>query len=205
MTLYVGDSGIGLFPLAFIGLLILVAILRWRKQSWSYLLFFFIFGMYVLFAINEILFPMHISGDFVESVREHSTAPDVNLIPFQFSKFGTTPPLRDILLTSSLNILLTLPFGYGINFLYPIRAKHIVWVALGLGLTLEGLQLLISLLLRYPYRVVDSTDIIMNALGVLIGYALFRIFAAVFVWMINRLSIPQRGIIGYMVEKCAAT
>ena len=56
-----------------------------------------------------------------------------------------------------------------------------------------------TLILRYPYRVVDINDVWLNAVGVLIGYGLFRIFA----WL-YRLVVPQRpgtkhgGLLAYL-------
>jgi glycopeptide antibiotics resistance protein len=75
------------------------------------------------------------------------------------------------------NILLTLPFGFGINFLTRMNVKKIISVSIFLGLGLEIAQLLLSLALRYPYRVVDINDAIINAFGVLLGYGLFKLFA----------------------------
>jgi len=58
-----------------------------------------------------------------------------------------------------------------------MNVKKIVSVSIFLGLGLEITQLLLSLALRYPYRVVDINDAIFNAFGVLLGYGLFKLFA----------------------------
>jgi len=56
------------------------------------------------------------------------------------------------------NILLTIPFGFGINFLARVRPKGIFWLAPAVGLGLELAQLCISLLSRSGSRASDIND-----------------------------------------------
>lgn len=68
---------------------------------------------------------------------------------------------------------MTIPFGLGMNLFYLVRARRVLWLALGVGLAFEGIELLI-LLFTPSYHAVDINDVLLNALGVLFGYGLFR-------------------------------
>jgi len=106
----------------------------------------------------------------------------VNFTPFYFGQFGLGE--RELLFLF-YNIILTLPFGFGINFLTSMSFKKMVRVSIFLGLGLEVAQFLISIILRYPYRVVDINDSIFNACGVLLGYGLFKLFARIYLLVIK--------------------
>ena len=185
-------------PIA-IGVLVVVLVILWfKKHRLSYLLCAAIFGIYLLFAIAQTFFPIAVSGNYVDSMRQIPFTSFINLNPFYFGGFGAT--FQDSSFTFFLNILLTVPFGFGINFLVGIRPKNILWLAIGVGLVTELTQLVISLLLRYPYRFIDINDVIMNALGILIGYSIFRILAWLYVWVINHIQIRLRGLPAYIYE-----
>lgn len=173
MYLYTSNMGIPIFPLAIL-ILIMIVFNRWkRKHNLSYIFFFLLFGVYFIYAIDKVFFPMEISGAFSDARRGLPIMASVNFVPFYFGQFGiTTAGLKFLL----YNILLTIPFGFGINFLTRMDIKKIVCISILLGLGLEGMQLLLSFALRYPYRVVDINDVIFNAFGVLLGYGLFKLF-----------------------------
>jgi glycopeptide antibiotics resistance protein len=98
------------------------------------------------------------------------------------------------------NILLTIPFGFGISFVSHLRPKDFLWLPFAIGFGIETAQLLISLLLQYPYRVIDINDALLNAAGVLVGYALFRIFARLFFQISTRLKNIPGGWSAYIHE-----
>jgi glycopeptide antibiotics resistance protein len=54
---------------------------------------------------------------------------------------------------------------------------------LAFGLIIEAVQLIIGLLLGYPYRVTDINDVIANALGVWLGFALFGLSTRIILWL----------------------
>jgi glycopeptide antibiotics resistance protein len=69
-----------------------------------------------------------------------------------------------------------------------------------LGFGIELTQLLFNLILRYPYRVVDITDALLNAAGVLIGYALFRLFSRLFIAITSILPASPTGLLAYIQD-----
>jgi glycopeptide antibiotics resistance protein len=155
-----------------IGLLaIILPILRWRKRNLSFLLFFSIFWVYLLFVIRTVVFPIAIN----QAPFTGSFSPDINLIPFYIRY--CSPMTKYCFIEVVGNTILTIPFGFGINFLARFKSRNILWIAICVGFGFEFLQLIISLIFRTGFRAVDINDALLNSLGLLFGYALFRIFA----------------------------
>jgi glycopeptide antibiotics resistance protein len=160
-----------------IGLSVLVCLLFvfWRqRRSLPYLLFFSIFWLYLLVVVSTVIFPIVI--DLQASWA--SFFPDINFRPFYFG--ACSIPLscaKDVI----LNILLTVPFGFGVNFLLKVKPRSFLWLAPTIGLMFELSQLLVLLIFKSRFHAIDINDAIFNGIGVLIGYALFRVFAWVYV------------------------
>jgi len=178
--------------------------IQWkRKRSFSALIIFSIFWVYLLFALDKVFFPMEISGSFADEMRQHTPIlARVNIVPFQFGRYGLTV---GGLISGLNNILLTVPFGFGLNFISRVTWKDFLKISVILGLGVELTQLLISLLLRYPYRVVDINDSIFNAMGVLLGYGLFRIFAWIYIGVTQQFEINHRGLSLYIFDAANQT
>lgn len=200
MQVILNDARIDLFPAGAVVLVMLAGAL-WRRQrgvSVSYLLCYAIFGVYLLFALDVAFFPIAISGSEADMLRAaRSFAAFVNVIPFNFN-LSEMPDLvyRQIF----QNMLLTIPFGFGVSFVTRVRARDFRWLIPAVGLGAEAVQLVISLLLRYPYRVIDVNDAMLNALGVLIGYGSFRSFAWLYIRATQRLNIRHRWISAYVYD-----
>lgn len=195
MYIYTSNLGIPMFPIM---LLVLIVILfnQWRrKQNLPYIFFFTLFVVYLMYGIDKVLFPMEISGSFSDAMRRLPILSSVNFVPFYFGQFGLTAGGLKFLL---YNILLTMPYGFGINFLTGMNAKKIVRISICLGLGLEMAQLLLSLALRYPYRVVDINDAIFNAFGVLLGYGLFKLFARLYLLVIGQVTNNKDRLLLYL-------
>ena len=173
-------------------LLVLLPILWWRKRSLSYLLFFSIFWLYILAVIRAVFFPVAINTD-----HNGAFSLSINLIPFYFRDCSML-----ILCVRGIieNIILTIPFGFGINFLTRIKQRNIFWLALTVGLGFELYQLLISLVFRSGFRTVDINDSILNGTGVLLGYALFRAFTWVYIKVTTRFNIKHKWLFAYIYK-----
>src|SRR5690349_2199753 len=89
-------------------LCVLAPVLWWRKRSLSYLLFFSIFWLYLLAVVAVVIFPIAINAD--QSAA--AFIPAINLIPFYF---GQCQMLELCVRSIIENIVLTVPFGFGIN------------------------------------------------------------------------------------------
>jgi glycopeptide antibiotics resistance protein len=193
------------FPFPFllgIGMLLILLMVLWRrKRDGSYLFCVSIFWIYLLILVGLTIFPIPIGATAIGGARWRGTIPfilsRINFVPFHFGGLFSLPPtviFREIL----GNILLTVPFGFGVIFIAPLKVKNIPWLAFAVGLVIESTQLLISIGLGARYRGVDINDVILNALGVLIGYGLFRIFAWIFLKLSHRFRIKPGGLIAYV-------
>lgn len=195
------DSAVRLWEGALV-LLLVLTVIQWRRGfSVPYLICFVVFGFYVLMAVDLLFFPMHI-------ITDHEPYPlawrwRTNLIPFRFrfTEGYTYLVMRELY----GNIIGTIPFGFGLSFVLRRRIRHIVPLALIVGCSGEAIQLVISLLLGYPYRSIDINDAILNTLGIFIGYALFRVFAWGFLLMTYWLHPIHRGLLGYLYEVASRT
>lgn len=96
----------------------------------------------------------------------------VHLIPLDFGELFDMPPSYAIHELGG-NILLTVPLGFGIPLLTRLKTRQLPWLALAAGLSPELAQLILCLLVGGNYHSVDINDILLNAIGVLLGYGLF--------------------------------
>lgn len=103
--------------------------------------------------------------------------PWVNVVPFETIggalRYGLDWQPGRVLVG---NVLAFAPLGAFLPALWPRRRSLISVVTAGLAfsLALEAVQLGLSLLIGAPYRVADVDDVIINVLGVALGYGLYR-------------------------------
>jgi glycopeptide antibiotics resistance protein len=157
-----------------------------RKRGWKYLAGLILLGLYLIVVIEEIFFPIPLPGNWPHNLTWKDTIQalsQINLIPFRYSgTYNSLSSYRPLLKDIIGNILLTIPVGLGFSFLTPLRGKTVIFLALGVGLTMEGIQLLMKLLLGVFYHVVDINDVLMNALGILAGYESYRLTS----WIVSK-------------------
>jgi glycopeptide antibiotics resistance protein len=179
------------YPLICGLLLLTLVLLRQRRRGWLRLVGLTLFGLYLLALANLVIFPVYLPQpwpayaswqDLWFTLRQ-----DSNLVPFYYGHMladVSAGRLAAVFLLREIvgNFLLTLPFGLGISLLVPMRPRQVMWLALGVGLGLEGAQLLILVLIGPALHAVDINDVLLNALGVLAGYALFRLTAGLRDW-----------------------
>lgn len=187
------------YPAVFGALLLVVfQFHRWRKEhSWPYLFFLSLFGVYILVVLAMIFFPIRIFQEWPGNITPQNildTLSRVNLIPFYFGNLFTAN--ATVIFEQLIgNILLTLPFGLGLPFLVSVPGRRIFWLVLFSGLALEGMQLLIELLgIMSGYgHAIDINDVILNSIGVLVGYGLYCGFAWCYRAWISRFRVPTNA------------
>jgi glycopeptide antibiotics resistance protein len=145
-----------------------------HKKSFPYLVFFTIFYMYIAKVFDYTLFQFQsllILKYFMPNLMLQGQTADqsINLIPL-------ITLTSDDIQTSLLNILLFIPFGFGLPFITNFRMKKIVLIGMGTSISIESLQMMTGLIAETTFRIADINDIIFNTVGVAIGYTLFLIF-----------------------------
>lgn len=164
-----------------------------RKNTFVYLLFFTIFYIYIVKMLEVTQFPIYLSESMRANMGQNVLV-NANLIPL--IQLG----LQD-LEHSLLNILITIPFGFGLPFITNIKFKKVIWFGFLTSVTLEILQLFIGLGAGFTFRVVDINDVIFNTTGVVIGYALFVMFIRAIRFGLDKLPIQRNAILEYVYER----
>ena len=154
--------------LPFLLTLISLSIIYKRKgnrTTTSHVLMVVIFAFYI-----SAVFYFTGTGTIYDALRygNESNPSQINVVPFSNS--------MDVV-AYVLNILLFVPFGFLLPFIWPNTNKF--WVVLPFGF---GFSLLIEISQLCNNRRTDVDDLILNTLGALVGYLLFLLFA----WLTKR-------------------
>ena len=192
------------YPAVFSAVLLLVLLFHgWHKEhSWPSMFFLVFFWVYILVVLAMIFFPIRIHQEWPSNITPQNilgTLSRVNLIPFNFG--GLLNANSSVIFEQLIgNILLTLPFGFGLPFLVRVPGRRIFWLALISGLALEGIQLLIMLLgmISAYGHTIDVNDACLNSIGVLVGYGLYISFAWCYRALISRFRVPTNTMIRFL-------
>jgi glycopeptide antibiotics resistance protein len=164
-----------LVGLTWIGML---AMLRMRKgQGLVPMLFFTIFFVYVVAVLDRTLFQFqslivlkHFAPQLM--LNGQGDGDTVNLIPL-------VQLTHEDVKTSLLNVLLMVPFGFGLPCITNLRFARTVTAGALFSVVIEVLQLVTGLIGGITFRIADVNDVIFNATGAVLGYWLFAGFVRV--------------------------
>jgi glycopeptide antibiotics resistance protein len=170
-----------------------------KERSLVYILFFTIFYIYIykvldytLFQFQSLLLLQHfVPGLMLNGIAAGKSA---NLIPL------ATLTLEDMK-TSLLNILMMMPFGFGLPFITNFRMKKIVVIGLLFSIVIEFLQLVTGFMANTTFRVADINDVMFNTAGVAIGYILFVGFVRICRRISHNWKISANPILLYITER----
>lgn len=148
-----------------------------KGEFFIHSLFFF----YLLGVLSVTFFPIPYQDMALARGREHAYLSN-NFYPLA-SIIEILEDGRSYVIIRQLlgNLILLLPLGFFIPLLFPQKRS---WTkVLGIGfltsLSIESLQLLLSWLLGFTYKIFDVDDLWLNTLGVLFGYGLWRLWEKV--------------------------
>jgi glycopeptide antibiotics resistance protein len=194
---YMNVSAIFLVSLIWIGITVFLRLKK--KKSLVYLLFFTILYFYIVTVLNYTLYQYQsliILSHFTSNLMLHGLAAgkSLNLIPI----ITLTP--QD-LKTSLLNILLMMPFGFGLPFLTDFRMKKIVFTGFLVSVVIEFLQFVTGFVSNTTFRIADVNDLIFNTIGVAIGYILFIGSIHIFRHISQNWKISANPILRYITER----
>ena len=179
---------------ALLGIILLLFIVFYLKNKKDkdllYLFFFSVFYLYLLGVLKYTIFPIPIGSGMAEIMRrELKFSSGINLIPFDINIVN-----EQVL----YNILLTVPFGFGLPFLLNVTKIRLMIYGVSFCVVIESLQLIISLFLGFPYRTIDINDVILNVFGVILGFMVFKVFGFLFKKMVNNLDIKKSPFLKYI-------
>lgn len=193
---------VGLLTAVLFGLLwaALLAFLRVRRsRSLVYLLFFTIFYVYLYKVLDYTLFQFQsllLLKYLVPNLMLKGLPADraVNLVPL-----ATLAP-QD-LETSLLNVLLMVPFGFGLPFVTRLHARQVIAAGALFSIAIECLQFVTGFLAGITFRVADVDDVIFNTLGVAIGYILFPGFVRLYGRVVHNRRVAESPISRFIAER----
>lgn len=178
-----------------------VVFLRLKKhKSSTYLLFLSIFYCYIIavlyytiFAFQSLFLLNWLSPNHL-ILKGHTAAQGINLIPLVALR------LVDVK-TSLLNILLFIPFGFGLPFITKLQMRKVVIAGALFSVTIELLQLLTGIMAHMTFRTADINDLIFNTIGAAIGYLLFIWFMRIYRHYSRKWKILRHPILKYIAER----
>jgi glycopeptide antibiotics resistance protein len=159
--------------------IIIVTFLRFKKKkNLVYLLFFTIFYIYIVKVLDYTLFQFQsliLLKYFIPNLilRGQPTQDSINIIPLINL---TSQDLK----TSLLNILLFVPFGFGLPFITKFSLRKVILLGLLFSLGIEIMQILTGYLAKVTFRIADINDLIFNTIGAAIGVLFFAKFTRIF-------------------------
>jgi glycopeptide antibiotics resistance protein len=172
-----------------------------RRVGLVYLAFFTTFCVYLFKVLDYTLFQFQslvLLKYFMPNLilRGQTNSESINLVPL------VTLTSQD-LKTSLLNVLLLVPFGFGLPFITSLHMKHIVVIGMLFSITIELLQLVTGLIAGITFRVADINDVIFNTVGVAIGGTLFVGFMRIFRHISHNweISANPNPILRYIAER----
>jgi glycopeptide antibiotics resistance protein len=170
-----------------LGLIVVVPLVLWigwrRHDAWRPALLRLAFAVYLMVIIGLLFSPLPLPpwtalpDTAVAAGDRPWPFPWVNIVPFETIRgalrFGVEwQPGRHLV----GNVLVFAPFGIFLPMLWPRWRSlvSIVVAALAISLAVESAQLGVSLLIGFPFRVADIDDILLNVVGIALGYTVYR-------------------------------
>lgn len=191
MSAYTGPilTAVFLFPILAALAVVPYSVLQYRRFgaiSKFKVLVLFSFSFYLLCAYFLIILPLPSR----EAVA-HLTTPRYNLVPFtalreflhqtvlRIDNPHTYLPavMQNVFLQQFFNLLLTLPFGVYLRYIWKRKWYQVVIATFGLSLFFELTQLSgLYFIYPRPYRLFDVDDLILNTSGGLLGFWVAPLF-----------------------------
>ena len=171
-------------------------VLAHRGRSRPYLALFVISWFYVILVISIVVYPI-----VPETPAEVGFVwPAVNLFPLNF---GDCQVAVQCVREALSNILLTVPAGIFLPLLAQLRRRQVAIAAVLVGVLLEALQYTLSLAFGSRFRIADINDVILNAIGVLVGYGILLLFAQLILGRCGHAIRPTGGWLCQIVRRSA--
>ena len=147
----------------------------WKRKRKGLFIIHFLFFIYCLSVISVTFFPIPIE-DILEGVKGDNYP---NFVPLA-SIWEILEDGRSYIIYRQIlgNLILLLPLGF---FVPLLSSQKLSWKkVLGIGFLvsagIESLQLIISWKARFNYKIFDMDDLLLNVIGVMLGYGAFKIW-----------------------------
>lgn len=175
------------FSLLMTAILTLGVMIVYRHYTHNKSLFHFIivtsFIFYILNVIRLVFFPLPINQHYIELLKEGVNCGILTERRHNFQLFDFMKWDNLFHITTLGNFIMLMP----LSFYLPILFTRLKWgifktilVGFFISLTIECLQLAYDLITGYAYRGFNVDDLLMNTLGVMVGYLLIEMIQMVY-------------------------
>lgn len=156
----------------------IIALIFWiiiscvTKQARSKKILISLFIVYITAVVSITIFPIIIDLDLMP-INDSS----IILVPFStITNLLENATLWTIVLQIIGNIIMTIPYGIFIPFMVKRKRwyNYLVYTLI-FPLAIELTQLIICVSTNSFYRTVDIDDVILNSIGIIIGYGIYKI------------------------------
>ncbi|MHB8074055.1 VanZ family protein [Desulfosporosinus fructosivorans] len=156
------------------------------KLSIEHIVIVYIFVYYLTGVLNFTGIPsirdiVHNSFGIITPMGLNFPPDEINLIPFYWITEGVRPYIE--------NILLFIPLGSMLPFIW--KKYEVLWKTALSGITLS---LIIELSQLFNGRITDIDDLLMNTLGALIGWVIFRLLKEHLSKLQDKVSVQSTNI-----------
>lgn len=158
-----------------------------RRLSVGHWLAVSIFAIYLVGVAHFVLLPLVFDPGAPGEFGQIDLGRLIELRPFFLSGADVMPAAQ-----VWLNILLTVPFGFGLPFVINLRLRDILLIGVLFSVGIELAQLVAdALYLAGPTWSVDINDVLVNSLGVVLGFAVFGLMSTLYAATIGRLPVGR--------------
>ncbi len=180
--------GLGLFIYMFIYLVDI----KTARNAW-----FIFFYAYFLCVIALTLFPMPSNINKNYEMRIDNRRPFTTIV-YMLDYYPTFYLIKNVI----GNILMFVPFGYIYTYISKRKVKfiNVSMYCTMFSIFIESMQFLLCFILKVNYRVIDVDDIILNTIGGMLGYLLFKVENKVYRRLKNNF-INRKNIIKNKLER----
>ena len=142
---------------------------------------YYLTGVLNLTGIPSIMDIVHNSFGIIAPKGLNIPQDEINLIPFRWITEGVRPYIE--------NILLFIPFGFMLPCIW--KKYEVLWKTALSGITFS---LIIELSQLFNKRITDIDDLLMNTLGALIGWVIFRLLGEPLAKLQDKVSVQSTNI-----------
>jgi glycopeptide antibiotics resistance protein len=180
------DGALAWIWLFFVGPPLLLYLRRVRHLAFGHLFAVALFITYLAGVAAFALFPFRLDAEYVS---RPPFDPPIVLDLFFLGRPEAMSPAQYL-----GNVLLGIPFGFLVPFVWRLSLPKVLVAGLGFSLLIEAIQWLSTkLMIAFPSRAVDINDVFLNTLGALIGILGFAVVRALYRVLFARVGSTPRA------------
>lgn len=154
----------------------LIALIIFLKNKGKNAYKLYIMELYSLLMVKIVIMPIVIfKPGAYEEFSKHLTLPNYNIQPYPLHTISVCVHSMYGWLQIGGNIILLIPLAFFLIYFTSkkIKTAHLFLIGFFSSILIEGIQLLINYITKYPCHAIDIDDIILNTAGYILGCIIF--------------------------------